>query len=207
MAKTKFKIKLTGLEIEFEGERDEVPAVANTMRNQLTEILSAPAALTSSKSSNSSALLGQEKEVVEVQASTNKVSRSKNSSNGRSSTRKNKEPAIDWRHDASKWGTPSQGWNPTKKSIWLLYVVEQELGQTDITVSQIATTFNKHFKQSGKVQASNVSRDLSKAKVKQPIHVQEDTTQDPSKWYLTVSGKDYAADLVKEALGINQADQ
>ena len=118
------------------------------------------------------------------------------------STTSSKEGAvetIEWQHDPLKYGNPQQSWNPTKKAIWLLYVVSQERGISQLSAPRITDTFNRKFKQAGTVRGSNVSRDLGKAKTRNPSWAQEDTTKSPSEWFLTIAGVKEAQSAVEEA--------
>jgi len=48
---------------------------------------------------------------------------------------------------------------------------------------------------------------LSKEKLKRPPRVSEDTSPDPSLWFLTDTGKKFAQELVVEALGGKPAEE
>jgi hypothetical protein len=140
----------------------------------------------------------------ETQPKTRKKRSSRNGSNSSTtstSNRRNQAVAIDWRHDPSRWGSPQQMWSTAEKSIWLLYVVKQETETSELPASQIAATFNKHFRQAGQINASQISRDLGRAKNKRPSLVAENTTTTPSAWYLTDTGIKRAEELVNQALG------
>jgi hypothetical protein len=76
--------------------------------------------------------------------------------------------AIDFSHAPEKFGNPSQGWKTKDKSIWLLYVLREGSSIGEVSGRSISETFNKHFKQSGTITASNVQRDLGRAKVNEP---------------------------------------
>ncbi|MFC1758470.1 hypothetical protein ACFL2H_06845 [Planctomycetota bacterium] len=195
MAKTKFEIELTGLKIKFEGERDEMRSVSNAVASQFGQILATPTVIDSSPN-------GQSTQAVLDAPNGEDTVPKRNSSQRKTRARKSGreiEPVVDWKHDASKWGIPLQAWNPTKKAIWLLQVVSAEAGIDALTSSRIAKTFNKHFRESGKIIAGNVSRDLRKAKTLSPPLVQNDTTEPGEPWHLLDAGKKMADSLASEA--------
>lgn len=107
---------------------------------------------------------------------------------------------ISWNHDPAKWGNPLQSWNTASKAIWLLRVVGAEAGITELSAPTIRDTFNRHFRQSGAIRGNNISRDLGKLKTESLPKLGEDTTKDPSVWYLTHEGEKRAMELVAEAL-------
>lgn len=112
--------------------------------------------------------------------------------------------ALDWVHDASKWGVPAQNWVTAKKAMWLLWVVKQELNTSELNARIIEATFNKHFKQSGMIATGNINRDLGRLKIGKegkPSLVSEDTTTNPPTWFLTQEGDKVAQGLVVKALG------
>lgn len=201
MAKTKFEIELTGLKIKFEGEREEMPSFSNAVANQVGQLLTTPtvteqASLPAPKPETDS-------QIIEAKPKSLRKSRAKKaSSDGASRPGRKKEPAVDWKHDPDKWGNPLQNWNPTKKSIWLLYILENLANVKMLTSSGIANTFNKHFKETGQIQTGNVTRDLRKAKKAVPALVHNDSTEKGEPWYLLEAGKKIAEQLVLEARGI-----
>ena len=205
MAKTKFKFKIKELEIEFEGDQRDTPKVVDAMSNQLSGLMQTPGLMSDSQPVALPAPTTNE--VIESKPKNLRKSRSKSSSGSSSgsssSKRSKKEAPVDLNHDAEKWGNPQESWNPTNKAIWLMYVIENEVNEIgSITASRIASTFNKHFKSFGQIKPSNVSRDLKKAAKDKPAKVQTDTAKEGMAWFLLKGGKDYAAELVKQARGI-----
>lgn len=201
-SRTKFEIEWTGLRIRFEGEREDLPRVAESVGNQFGALLQTPAIVAPAERR----IAPPSAELVnEVSESKSRRQRSKSSSNSNGSksaaSKRSKEPPINWKHDPARWGNPLQEWNPTKKAIWMLYVVGHETGTKEMTAPHIATTFNQHFRHFGKVLPSNVSRDMRKAAAHQPALVQCDSTVEPSPWYLTEAGNNEAAKSVEEARG------
>jgi hypothetical protein len=106
--------------------------------------------------------------------------------------------AIDFKHDAEKYGFPKQEWNTAQKAMWLLYMLAHETGQHEYSAFVVAATFNKHFKSFGAILTANVLRDLAKEKGKSGW-VNSDASQDPQMWYLLEEGKKGSAALIQEA--------
>jgi hypothetical protein len=107
--------------------------------------------------------------------------------------------AVDWKHDPTKYGMPTQEWSAPEKMMWTLYVVSEATDRKELPSSQVAATFNKHFRQAGLIPRANVSRDLGLKKTKQLVG--EDTTKDPSTWYLTDSGRSVVQQLIAKSKG------
>lgn len=197
MAKFRIKMKLQGLELEVEGNRDDVPVITHHLGSQLTGLLQSPGQIIEGKAPR-----------VNVDARPTIVleprkGRRRRVSGGNGAVESEREEPLDWRHDPSKYGTPKQEWNTAQKAVWLLYVAGQEAACSEISGIRIAETFNKHFKQSGTIRAHNVNRDLGKLKVKKQGHppVSEDTTKDPAVWFLTEEGIRNAQELIAQAIG------
>ena len=155
MSKVKFRLKLTGLEFEYEGTRDDVSQVSNALANQITGVLMPAASIARPALQHK-----PEQPPIDTDAKPRKRSAKRSVSDDGSK----KGGALEFTHDPTQWGTPLQAWNPTKKSLWLLYVVKSLGVATEMTPSTIANTFNKqHFRQAGAIQASHVARDLREA--------------------------------------------
>lgn len=194
MAKTKFKFKITGLELEFEGNRDELPTLSAGVAEQISGLLNAPGVVADPAATRK---FVDSKTTTPDAAPAAAKKRAKNTGGKRT-----KAEPLNWRHEPDKWGTPSQEWNPTNKSLWLMYVAENENGTSEFTASLIASTFNAMFKEAKLIRGSNVSRDLSKAKSATPSLVGSSSTGDVDSWFLTQAGKKLAEELVKEARGL-----
>jgi hypothetical protein len=206
MARTEFEIEITGLKIRYRGDREDVRRITGAIQNQFGDILSTPAILSDGRT-NGHVVDGHIAASPEQKLAEGKKDRRRSNGNRRPAekgrTSNGQTRAIAWSHDPSKWGNPKQEWNPTKKSLWLLYVVENAADIKDLTASEIAKTFNQHCRESGAITGSNVSRDLKGAKLKQPALVQNDTSKEPPPWYLTSAGKTEAEKLVAEARGLS----
>jgi hypothetical protein len=204
MSKFKVRLKVTGLELEVEGSREDVPLITQSVGQQLSGLLQPGAMIVDGEFvSNGPANRGAATEPVTVSAKKRPSKpRAAASTGGRSST----EDILNWVHDPTKWGTPQQQWVTSKKAVWLLYVGGHESGTTSMSTRLIANTFNKHFQQAKTIQVSKVSRDLGRLKVGKDAQVGEDTTQNPSAWFLTNTGQAEAKKLVDEALGQSKAE-
>ncbi len=182
MAKFKMRMKLTGFELELEGERADIPVMAANLGQQFSQLL-VPAANIAD---------GTRPRAIDAIASPQAAPVEANAPGRRSSTRRvnglsgKKAPteAVDFTHDTSKWGNPLQSWNPTSKAIWLLHVVECAVGTKELAAAEISATFNKHFKAFGRIITGNVSRDLKKSKSGANALFIEDSDASPHKWSL-----------------------
>lgn len=181
MSKYRVMVKLSGLEIEVEGEH--APELAQNISRHLSSIIQ-PAALLDAP---------QDPPPVTSSGAV--------PTNGSRRRRKASAPAVgggassvDWNHDASKWGTPRQEWRLSQKLAWLLYVIEQANNQKqELGASILANVFNENFKSAGVVHQSNVARDLKK----EPDLFGELR----GKWFLKDAGRQAAIKLVAEATG------
>jgi hypothetical protein len=200
MSKFRIKLKLTGFEMEVEGNRSDVPAITQNVGEQFAGLLMPATRIVEGE-------VPEDRQTIQPQPIDVTPVAAKRSRRRRAvaavpaSAEKDGAATVDWRHDTSKWGAPQQSWNPTKKAIWLLYVVSKETDITELSASRLASTFNKHFKQAGLVRANNLSRDLGKLKSEREAPVSEDTTKKPSTWFLTQAGIKRAEQLVGEAIG------
>ena len=205
MSKFKINLELTGLKLNIEGSREDIPLITQGLAQQLTGLI-APAA----------AIASGDEDVLENRASApppmvqevRKKAKRKPAGARSGATADAADGAggpVNYRHDAEKYGSAKQTWTTAQKAMWLLHVVGESAGQKELSAAVIASTFNQHFKQSGPIQRGNVGRDLGKLKTKaaggKPPGVAEDTTKNPSLWYLTEEGSRTAQALVSAALG------
>lgn len=200
MAKFKVKFKIQALELEIEGERDDIPNLTQALQSQFGGMLATPSAIVDSDR--------EEKNVTPLPSGGGipTIKQGKRRSSSRSfkpSGNGDLTPvvSIDFRHDPQKWGNPKQSWSTSMKAQWLLFVVEAQTDTKDMSSSVISATFNKHFRQAGTIIVSNINRDLGAAKVKPLSPIGEDTTQMPPAWFLTEAGRTTARKLVEEATG------
>lgn len=192
MARFKIKMELTGLKLDIEGSKEDIPLIAANLGQQLTGLLGPAAAIAAGEVPGTAETPSRALPIVEEvkrrrrRATTAKGAEATNGSSG----------PIDFRHDPAKYGNPKQSWNTSDKAVWLLQVVGKEMSGT-----VLVATFNKHFKQAGIIAVGNTNRDLGRLKSKSPAVVGEDTTKSPSQWFLTDEGNRLAQKLVADALG------
>jgi hypothetical protein len=188
---------MQAFELEIEGNREDAALIGRSIGDQISSVI-APSAnivegeFTSGRSPNAPPVA-----LVDVSP------RRKNPRRSRSSTSTpgggDSVPTIEFRNDAAKFATPTQQWKTAEKAIWLLYVVKETTGVSELSTGQIVKTFNAHFRQAKTVTSSNVSRDLGKLKVSSPSLVGEDPTKSPAVWYLTEEGERKVQSLIAEA--------
>lgn len=198
MSKFKISLKLSNLELEVEGSREDVPMLAKNIGAQLGNLLAPAASMADGKA------LTQQREIIDVTpprekqngsaAKARRTSRRSGGGGGDSS-------AIEFTHNIESYGSPLQTWNTATKSIWLLYVSDKQGGPKEMSAPQVAATFNKRFKQAGMIRPENVSRDLGRLKTKAPAKAADDTSKDPAVWFLTEAGIKEAETLVIAARG------
>ena len=207
MGKFKIHLELQGLKLEIEGSREDAPMIASNLGRQFSNLLAPAASIVEGDFEVQSTKQIQTPTEPGADGASSKRKRTRRRANGSVSTETaDKTPvAIDWSHNVEKFGHPQQAWTTAKKAMWLLWVVGEQTMQVELTRFQIAETFNKHFKTAGLIRPQNVGRDFGTEKTHRPPKVSEDTTQDPSLWFLTEAGKRYARGLVAEALGGNPA--
>lgn len=192
----KVRMKLEGFELEIEGERDDAALISEQIGQQFSGMLG-PVNGIIEPSAHKNEVSRAPELAAPAQAKTRKKRRTSSSSTATSESQA--AAPVEFRHDIQKFGAPSQEWNPTRKAIWLLYVLKETCNLNEMPAGVIASTFNQHFKSSGTIRGSNVSRDLAKAKVNEkPSPVGEDTSKNPSQWYLTDAGISMAQALIRE---------
>jgi len=189
----KFKLKITGFELEVEGTKEDVAAITSSVSNQL-------------KGLTTPQILGDDTETEDVDSTDvtqnpplslpqkKKSSRKKSSNN---SIGKQKIEPINFKNDPKKYSAPSQAWKMLQKALWILYVVKNEKNINELSIAQIVATFNTQFKQSKTINPSNVARDLGKSKQGNNALVGEDTSVSPRVWYLTSEGETFVQNLIK----------
>lgn len=195
MTKFKIKMKLTGLELDIEGSREDIPLIAANIGQQLTGLLGPAAAIALGTGDASSHVDPARVPLPIVDQVKRRKKRATAPRSGDAQPEADNTP-IDFRHDPAKFGTPKQSWKTADKSLWLMHVVA-----TELSGAVMVATFNKHFRQAGTITVSNSNRDLGRLKSKSPAVVGEDTTQTPPRWFLTEEGTRQAMKLVADALG------
>ena len=204
MAKFEVRLKLQGLELEIKGEREEIPQLTRNISGQLAGVFTPTALIAQAKESEVTVLEHGANGTPAPESNGGKPRRKPARRRQKDHDAEDPSVAIDWVHDPAKWGAPQQSWSVADKSIWLLYVVVTgEKLRTELTGPAIATTFNKHFKQAGTVHPPNVTRELGKLKSGSPALVGENTTSEPTSWFLTHEGVKRGEQLVIDAKGQN----
>lgn len=198
MSKVKIKLKLQGLELEVEAERADIPAITRGITQQLSGILHAPGTIIGVEPHDIPNRAPQLSSPIEVKNG-KQTKRRRSSSTGETSN-----APIDFRHDAAKYGTPTQEWNTAQKAMWLLYAVGKQTEHKELSKSDITDTFNKHFRQAKTIQQGNVGRDLGKAKIQPLAPVGEDTSKTPPVWYLTEEGEKLVLKLINAKNEVTQ---
>ncbi|HKV93740.1 MAG TPA: hypothetical protein VJW20_14425 [Candidatus Angelobacter sp.] len=188
MGKFRLRLKVQALEVEIDGEREDLPAITSAFNRQIGGLVEPVEVV-----ANGHKLGGGDK-VIDSADINKKGGGSRSRRNGSRSVEA--ATPIDFRHDAAKYGNPLQGWNLTEKSIWLLAVLKGIAQVKEVSGPQIAATFNHYFKQTGRIHPPLVTRELGKAKVQNPAPVGEDKGM----YYLTSEGDKQAQKLVQDAL-------
>jgi len=184
MSKFTVKIKLQNLEIQVEGSREDVPRIARRVGDQFGSLVN-PALLAEVNPEHTGAATDPNGNASETK------SRGKRKSGSSSS----KSPAdeLTLSVDSSRYGSPSQDWTTTQKSIWFLYVVGQTTSTKEMTAYSIAKNFNAHFKSAGAINAGNVSKGLEKERLKgKDATVGANTGGGAAKYFLTDAGNSFA---------------
>lgn len=191
MAKFRIHLKLQGLDLEVDGERQDLPAITDAVQQQLSSLVIPGEIITDGRKPLGSGGDGAEA----TQEEENKRKRP---------ARRDRRPAgdgapavaIEFTHDAATYGNPIQSWGVAEKCIWLLYVLKQIAQVKEVSGPLLAATFNQYFKPSGKLHPPHVTRDLAKLKVQNPTPIGEDK----GNYYLTSEGDKQAEALIKAAL-------
>jgi len=192
----KFKLKITGFELEVEGSKEDVAAITSSVTNQI-------------KGLTNPQLLGdnidtEDTESTDVtptllpQAPRKRSTRKKSSSSGSGNM---KIEPIDFKNDPKKYSAPSMNWTTLQKALWLMYVINNEKNISELSIAQITNTYNTYYKQSKTIRSTNVARDLGKVKLGNGAFVGENASVSPHTWYLTDAGNLQVQNIIKESKG------
>jgi hypothetical protein len=204
VTKFRVKLKLTGLELEVEGSREDVPLLTKSIASQLAGVMMPAANIVEGKATP---LLGREAipgtaQLVQQPAASVRAPRKRRAPfSGGDGVQNAAATSIVWQHDADTWGAPQQSWKAVDKTVWLLYVAKQVGATPEMSVMQMVTTFDKLFRTAGRLNKGNIARDFTKLNSEPPPKVQMNGTVDPATWYLTDAGIKHAENLVKAARG------
>ena len=189
MAKFHIRLKLQGLDLEVDGERQDIPAITNAVQQQLTNLVIPGEVIVDGHKQLGG---GSEAGATQDDDKRRRASRRERRPAGDSAP----AAAIEFRHDSATYGNPVQAWSVTEKCIWLLYVLKKAAGASEVSGPALAATFNQYFKPSGKLHPPNVTRELAKLKVQNPAPIGEDK----GNYYLTGEGDKQAESLIKAVL-------
>lgn len=189
VSKFRVKVELQGLKFEIEGDREIGSTIAQNVASQIANVVQPTALLEAPKNGNNG------NRIVEAQAIPTSTSRKRRRASTKTgaATDSVDSPALDWNHDAAKWGSPIQSWKQWQKIVWLLAVVEQETGTKDLTSTQMTDIFNLKFRDSGLLTKGNIPRDLG--------NNPDFFGSVDGRWFLKQGGKDSATQLITEAKG------
>jgi hypothetical protein len=199
MSTFKIKMKLTGFELEIEGSRDDMPGITNALSQQLMGLIQPTHGLidiTPNPPPQKVAGGMQQADTV-----TTPRKRAKKRASSTASVEDEPNDAVDFVHDAEKYGSPNQAWSTATKAQWILYVIKEAKGLSALSTRGVTQTFNKHFKQAKQITVRLVNRDLGKLKTRKLSPVSEDTTKQPAEWYLTNEGIKGVQKLIADSLG------
>lgn len=198
MSKFRIKMKLQGLELEIEGAREDAAAISQNIGAQLSSMMQPVTGIIDGEVPHKNGFSNSAPQIINVTA---KKPRRARQSYGMPANDVEGSQALNFVSSPEKFGNPQQTWKTADKALWLIYVLqENELG-TEFSTKTIVETFNTHFKQSGKITTSNVSRDVGRLKTKKPALVGENASSNPPTWFLVEEGRKRAQGLVAEALG------
>jgi hypothetical protein len=130
MTKFRVKLKLSGLELEIEGSREDVPLLTKSIAAQLAGMITPAASIVEGKAAP---MLGRDTipssgaTVVDAVPAASRTARKRRSSSGGGGGAQGGGASahILWQHDANVWGNPLLTWKAVDKSVWLLYVAKQ----------------------------------------------------------------------------------
>lgn len=197
MSRFKMEFELQGLKVKIEGSREDASLITQNLGGQIAGVLQ-PITQIIDGTANTS---GNETEVSLTESPSKKHRKRRQSSIAHSAS-KDESAALDFKISPEKFGVPRQTWKTAEKALWLIYVLQDSNKGDQHTTRTIVETFNKHFKQSGTITTSNVTRDLGRLKTNErPSPIGEDSTKEPATWYLTDEGRKRAQKLVAAALG------
>src|ERR1051325_5773152 len=104
MAKFRIRMKLQGFEFEVDGEREDIPAITNAVKQQLGALVIPGEVVTDGHKQLEQGNPGGSNEEE-------KKERRKSRGGGSRSGDGNPTAPIEFRHDPAKYGNPTQDWN------------------------------------------------------------------------------------------------
>jgi hypothetical protein len=195
MGKFRLRLKVQALEVEIDGEREDLPAITSAINRQLGGLVDPVEVAANGHKQLSANDKGQVIDATDLNKKGSRRPRGNGARNVEGAS------ALEFRHDAGRYGNPLQSWSLTEKSIWLLSVVKGIVQVSEVSGPQIAATFNQYFKQTGRIHPPHVTRELGKLKVQNPAPIGEDKNL----YYLTSEGEKQAQKLTQDALNQSAA--
>jgi len=193
--RVEFELEITGLKLKVKGSKESAAQITSQVSDTLRNLISPP-------SVDDGGINGKNNHTEDTDATILPPNEDGPKKRGSRKPRQ-KSPngngqsfAIDFKHEADKYGVPNIKWSSSTKALWLLYVVKQITNIDAMTTSQLIDTFQKHFKQAKAL--INVTRDLGKMKVDSNLWVGEDTTKNPPEWFITEPGEKQVQKLITE---------
>jgi|ERR1022692_474156 hypothetical protein len=194
MGKFRFRVKLQGLEVEIDGDREDLPVLTAAVEKQFGGLMLPVEVVSDNHRQLTDGSGGNDSGTSQEEGGKRKRTprRERRAATGDGA------PAVpvEFRHDPAKYGNPVQGWGVAEKCIWLLYVIKGITATKEVSGPALAATFNQYFKPAGKIHPPHVTRDLAKVKVQNPAPIGEDK----GNYYLTDEGDKQAQQLIQNAL-------
>lgn len=114
MAKFRIRLKLQGLDLEVDGERQDLPGITHAVQRQLASLVIPGEVITNGHKQLVSG--GDAAPAQEEESKRKRSPRRERRSAGDGAP----AAAIEFRHDPVTYGNPTQSWSVTDKCIWLL---------------------------------------------------------------------------------------
>jgi hypothetical protein len=203
MPKLDIEFELTGLKLKIKGESDDVSGKVGDLQRQISDLMGTINSLTNQAARPTipaDTSTSATPKMIDAPVAANGSGRHKGASRKASTNPRTKAEAVEFKHDAEKYGFPKQSWSTAQKAMFMLHMLAESGETKEFTAAQISSTFNKHFKSFGVIRPQNVLRDLGNAKGKNGA-VNSDASQDPMKWFLLEAAKTQIAALLAVAKG------
>jgi hypothetical protein len=206
MPKLDIEFELTGLKLKIKGESEDVTGKVADLQRQIQALMGTVTALAQNGAGTLPPPPPPDNQHKTIEAAPAQIAapaatgKTRKGGGARKGVPQHRAEAIDFKHDAEKYGFPKQDWSTAQKAMWLLYMLTEDNVATELTAQVIAATFNKHFKSFKTILAHNVVRDLAKEKGKTGS-VNSDATKNPETWHLLEAGKKQMAALIAETKG------
>ncbi|HVZ93855.1 MAG TPA: hypothetical protein VG797_05040 [Phycisphaerales bacterium] len=155
--KFKMKFKVTGLELEIEGDRADIPLMTQNIGSQFVGLLEPAANIAEGEAPAVKKVANDAKPAAQIEDKSTKGRGRRKIVNGGGGGSKS---TITLTPDHERWGAPSQDWTGTEKSIWLLKVLADGDHKGGATANEIANVFAEHFQTAGKLTRQNVDSGL-----------------------------------------------